>query len=62
MFAKISLNHNDNPGKQSNELSMKSKAHNYSLGRDEWQQKWETTNKILFPLKPVINSKINIVG
>ena len=53
MFAKISLNENTNNGKSIHQNSLKNKAHNYSLGTNEWQQKWETTNNRLLIEKPV---------
>lgn len=42
MFAKISLNPPDRNGKGIGEGTKKYQKHNYSIGRDEWQQKWET--------------------
>jgi hypothetical protein len=53
MFSQISLNTDDKKGKGYNILSSKNYNHNYSLGRDEWQQDWKTSQKRDFSSKTV---------
>lgn len=48
MFRNISANPEYKPKKGINQLSSINKRHQYTLGRNEWQQNWTTQQMIDF--------------